>query len=189
MEFKAAIIDLDGVVLDSLGVWQDIDREYLAVHGLGGRPEINERLNRSSTLMDAAEYLHNECGVTKSPEAICAEFNELLADHYRHTLVLIEGAKEVLDRLYAMRIKMALVTASPEDLVHAALKRNKADHYFSHFFCTADKLIPKTFHNAVSALGSRPDETIVVDDLDRIRAVAESLGFRTYRALDEVFGL
>ncbi len=179
----AAIVDLDGVVLDSLGVWQDIDRDYLKAHGLDGRPEINARLNNSSTLMDAALYLHEECGIEKSPEAICDEFNLLLGDYYRHTLTLIPGAKEAMDALKAKGLKLALVTASPSELVHAALRRNGIDDYFDHFFCLADKMKKETFEEVLAALGSTEKTTVVYDDLERIRKVAEGLGFKTYASL------
>jgi hypothetical protein len=43
-----------------------------------------------------------------------------------------------------------------------------------------------TFYNAIEALGTGIDETVVFDDLPKIQAKASSLGFRVYGALTEV---
>ena len=180
---QGAIVDLDGVVLDSLGVWKKIDHQYLVDLGLADRPEVVERLKNASTLMDAAQYLYHECHVAKTPQTICSEFHAILASFYRDSLLLVPGAREALERFKRLGIQTALVTASPEDLVMAALRRNKADDYFDHFFFNSEKTDPSVFLHVVEVLGTGIPQTIVYDDLDRIRATAESLGFSTHPAL------
>lgn len=183
---RAAIVDLDGVVLDSLGTWQEIDRRYLEAHRLSGRPDIVNRLNNSTTLLDAAVYLHQECGIEKSPEGICEEFETLLGDFYRYELKLMDGALEALTKLKEKGFSLALATASSCELAHAALRRNGAENFFDHFFCNADKMETTTFYNAIEALGTGIGETVVFDDLPKIQAKAASLGFRVYGALTEL---
>lgn len=180
---QGAMIDLDGVVLDSLGVWREVDHEYLEAHGLGNRPEIVERLNHSSTLMDAAIFLREECGIQKEAEAICEEFHEILGVWYRERLPLVDGARETLERFKSGGVRTILVTASPQELVHAALSRLQAEQYFDHFLCSADKMKEETFEEALGMLGTPIQQTVVVDDLDRIRAVAMRLGFCCYESL------
>lgn len=182
-DFKAAIIDLDGTVLDSLGVWQEIDRAYLEEHGLGNRPEIVERLNKSSTLLDAAIYLNRDCAIAKEPETICNDFEKLLEHYYKETLPLLPHAKKALAQIKALGIKTALVTASNETLARASLSRNGVENYFDYYFCNADKLKESTFAEVTKALGEAIDNTIVFDDLERIRVVAEKLGYETSPSL------
>lgn len=180
---KGAIVDLDGVVLDSLGTWQEIDRRYLEAHGLSGRPEIVNRLNNSTTLLDAAIYLHRDCGIEKSPEGICEEFEGLLGDFYRYELRLIDGALAALQKLKEDGFRLALATASSDELARAALRRNGAEDLFDYFFCSADKMNSSVFYRAIEVLGTGIDETLVFDDLLKIRENASSLGFKTYESL------
>ena len=180
---RGAIIDLDGVVLDSLGVWKKIDHQYLIHCGLEDRPDVVDRLNHASTLMDAALYLHNDCGVSKTPQLICDEFRAILGTFYRESLLLVPGARAALEHFKQTGIRTALVTASPEDLVMAALRRNKADAYFDLFFFDTEKTNPSVFPHVAEVLGTGISETVIYDDLDRIRATAHSLGFATRPAL------
>ena len=166
--------------------WQEIDRRYLEAHRLSGRPDIVNRLNNSTTLLDAAVYLHQECGIEKSPEGICEEFETLLGDFYRYELKLMDGALEALTKLKEKEFSLALATASSSELAHAALRRNGAENFFDHFFCNADKMETTTFYNAIEALGTGIGETVVFDDLPKIQAKASSLGFRVYGALNEL---
>lgn len=178
-----AIIDLDGVVLDSLGVWKEIDSRYLADLGLADRPEVVYRMNHASTLMDAAVYLHDECGVAKDAGTICREFKDLLRSYYHDTLLLLPGAREALERFRREGIRTALVTASPEEFVMPALRRNHADQYFDHFFFDTEKTDRSVFPHVIETMGTGIPETTVYDDLDRIRDTAEALGFATRPSL------
>jgi len=180
---RGAIVDLDGVVLDSLGIWSELDAKFIARHGLAGRQDILDRLAKSASAMDGAIYLHDECGVQMSPEDICKDFHDLLEDAYLHTLPLMPGTRESLQRLRDEGVHMVLVTASPEQLVIPALRRNGVADYFEGFLFLADKTCPSTFYRALELLGTAPATTFVYDDLDSIRATAASLGFSTAAAL------
>ena len=37
MQFQGAIFDLDGTLLDSMGVWEDIDRAFLGRRGINSQ--------------------------------------------------------------------------------------------------------------------------------------------------------
>ena len=78
MEFKAAIIDLDGVMLDSLGVWREIDTDFVRRYNIANPDAVIERLQRIPSLIDAGRYLHTECGLPQSPQEIADEFVELV---------------------------------------------------------------------------------------------------------------
>ena len=53
MKIKAAFFDLDGTLLDSMGMWQNVCDEYLELNGLGAQGKLSEEyrtmsLHRSS---------------------------------------------------------------------------------------------------------------------------------------------
>ncbi len=175
---RGALVDLDGVVLDSLGVWGDIDRDYIRRHALANPETVRERLSRVVHLREAADYLHGECGVPDTPEEILEEFRRLLEDEYRHRLQVFPW---VAERLRAMRgegLRVALVSATSEPMARAALRRNGVEDCFDLFFCDADKRCADVLILAAAALGTVPAETLLVDDMESIRKIASAAGFR-----------
>ena len=94
---EAVVFDLDGVILATEEVWDDV-REHL-VRERGGR--YDEKAQRDMMGMSSPEwsrYIHAELGVPDSPEEINAEVVRRLAARYREELPLIEGAAEEIGR-------------------------------------------------------------------------------------------
>ena len=179
----AAIVDLDGVMLDSLGVWREIDTDFVRRYNIANPDAVIERLQRIPSLIDAGRYLHNDCGLPQSPQEIADEFVELLGEHYRNTLQLFPG---VLDKLRALKesgLKLAMVTASPEVHARPAAERTGILGFFDHVYYDEPKTTPDVFLRAVRDLGSTVADTIVIDDNAAIRPIAEAAGFVTRAAL------
>ena len=68
---RAAIFDLDGVVLDSMSIWRDLGARYLLHRGLTPEPGLGELLF-SMSMEQGADYLR-----THYPLPECAD---ILAD-------------------------------------------------------------------------------------------------------------
>ena len=179
----AAIVDLDGVMLDSLGVWSEIDSDFVRRYGIANPDAVVERLQRIPSLIDAGNYLHNECGVPKTPQAIADEFVELLGEHYRNTLQLFPGVTDKLRALKDAGLKLAMVTASPEVHAKPAAERTGILGFFDEIYYDEPKTTPNVFLRAVRDLGTTVADTIVIDDNAAIRPIAEAAGFRTRDAL------
>ena len=180
---RAAIVDLDGVMLDSLGVWREIDEDFVRRYNIADGAAVVEHLKRIPSLIDAGRYLHNDCGLPQSPQEIADEFVELLGEHYRNTLQLFPG---VLDKLRALKesdLKLAMVTASPEVHARPAAERTGILGFFDHVYYDEPKTTPDVFLRAVRDLGSTVADTIVIDDNAAIRPIAEAAGFHTRAAL------
>ena len=54
---RAVIFDLDGVLLDSMGIWNDLGARYLRSLGVTPEEGLNEILF-SMSMEQGAEYLH-----------------------------------------------------------------------------------------------------------------------------------
>lgn len=182
--FRSAIVDMDGVILDSLGVWEEVDRAFLAAHGLEGRTDVLERLSRSPTLQEAAAFLADNFIPGMDSGSIAKEFNSLLGSFYAHSIAPMPGAIERICAFKANGVKTALVSAASEELAIPALVRIGILDKFDFLLCNADKTRPETFLDAANRLGAMAGETAVFDDLEQIRAVAAKLGFKTYPSLE-----
>ena len=90
---RAAIFDLDGTLLDSLHILEDIDEEFLQKRGLAV-PEGYCETIASMGFLDAAAYAKKRFGFPESPEAIVAEWNDMAAHRYGNVIQMKPGARD-----------------------------------------------------------------------------------------------
>jgi beta-phosphoglucomutase-like phosphatase (HAD superfamily) len=140
---EAVVFDLDGVIVDSEHVWDEV-REELA-HQRHGR--WHEHAQADMMGMSAPEwsrYMHKVIGLTESP----AEINELVVtrmlERYEEALPLIDGTVDVVLRL-AETFRLALASSSNRLVIDSVL-----DH-------AARRLnVPPARCAAIEELGKRP---------------------------------
>ena len=115
----AVVFDLDGVIVDSEPVWEEVRRAYVAAHGGTWQPDTQRRLMGMST-GEWAHYLSGELGVGRTAEQVAVEVVEEMTRRYRDHVPLIDGADQVVRRL-AARWPLGLASSSPTRLIEAAL--------------------------------------------------------------------
>ena len=116
---EAVIFDMDGVLIDSEHVWDEV-REQLA-HERGGR--WHDRAQADMMGMSSVEwsrYMHDVIGLREPPEEIDSEVVALMLARYRDELPLIEGAVEAVERL-AKDFRLAVASSSNRPLIEAVL--------------------------------------------------------------------
>lgn len=64
MSVRAAILDMDGTLLDSLSIWDTIGEDYLRSLGIVPEPNLSEIL-RTMSMSQAASYFQEKYGVQK----------------------------------------------------------------------------------------------------------------------------
>src|SRR4029079_8872910 len=89
----AVIFDLDGVIVDSEGAWNDARRELTEQSGGNWRPDAQRAMMGMSSL-EWSRYMHDELGVPMPPGEISDAVVERLEQHYEEQLPLIPGARE-----------------------------------------------------------------------------------------------
>ena len=115
----AVVFDLDGVLVDTETVWDDV-REAL-VRERGGR--WHERAQADMMGMSSREwsrYLHDELGLAESPQELNDEVVRRMLVRYRDDLPLIDGAVAAVERL-AGSFPLALASSSNRPLIDAVL--------------------------------------------------------------------
>lgn len=190
MKISGAIFDLDGTLLDSMPMWQNIGIAYLKSIGKTPRADICEAL-RPVSLIQAAEYLIAEYDVRFSVEQIIADVKKLIACFYTDIIPIKPGVKEFLTRLQQNGTKMCIATASDRVLVEAALNRNRVLDYFQFLFtcdevgCGKDN--PLIFNQAYEALKTKKEETYVFEDSLFAVKTAKAAGFKVIAVFDPTF--
>ena len=185
---KGAIFDIDGVLLDSMGIWDDLGARYL--RSLGKIPE--ERLNKilfSMSMEQGAEYLNEHYGLNKSVKETVDGIGRMLEDYYFYEVLLKPGAKEILEFLKSKNIKMAAATSSPRTHIEKALSRNGLLGYIDKIYTTGEvgvsKHSPDIYNLAADFLKTKSEETLVFEDSLYALKTAKEAGFVTVGVFDE----
>lgn len=180
MKAAGIIFDLDGTLLDSMGVWSDVGSNF--IRGLGLEPKKTLREDtRTLSLFQAAEYLKRTYELTESTDFIMESINNMISDYYHHLLQPKEGAIELLEYLKDKEVPLCIATATASHLVEPALERTNMRHYFGSVHSCVDlgkgKDDPAIFYAAQKALGSPLLETWVFEDALYAAKTAKAAGF------------
>jgi HAD superfamily hydrolase (TIGR01509 family) len=172
---------MDGTLVDSEKLW-DVSMQALYAR-LGGvlTPEVREStVGGSSESVMAAVY--SDLGLRLEPSAM-AESADWLHDYtgelFEAGLPWLPGAQELLEKLVAAGIPLALVTNTRRDLTERALN-SIGRHYFSVTVCGDEVVHPKPapdpYRRAAELLGFTSSQCLAIEDSITGTAAAEAAG-------------
>src|ERR671937_2340209 len=92
---EAVVFDMDGVILQSEEVWDEVRERYVRERGGRYDAEVQRALMGMSST-EWSRYLHERAGVPDEPDAINAEVVRRMLETYRGRLPLIGGAVEAV---------------------------------------------------------------------------------------------
>jgi HAD superfamily hydrolase (TIGR01509 family) len=177
---EAIVFDLDGVIVDSEPVWEEVRRELVAERGGRWLADTQRRLMGMSTAEWSA-YLAGELGVGMTPEEIASEVVKRMAERYRRSLPLLPGAVEAVPAL-ATRWPLAVASSSPSLLIDVVLDGAGLSTYFPVRVSTEEvphgKPSPDVYLEAASRLRADPAECLAVEDSSNGLRAAAAAGMR-----------
>ena len=177
---RAAVFDVDGTLLDSMSVWEDIGERYLADHKIAVRGNLRNAL-RTMSLEQGAAWLKEEYQLKKSIPQIIEEVLKIVSNFYRFEAPLKSGVKETLEWLKERNVKMVIATSGNRKLAEAALERNGIRDYFEQIYtCTevgAGKDEPLIYLKAAEFMQAEPKDTVVFEDALHAAETAKLAGF------------
>jgi HAD superfamily hydrolase (TIGR01509 family) len=183
-----AIFDMDGTLVDSMVYWKRLGREYLTGKGVTeGLDDLLERV-KPMTMSESAALFAAECGIPGTADAIAAEMNAVMEDHYRSDIPLKSGVAAYLRRLRREGVTMCVASATAEELVDACLTRlGVADCFAFLLSCEAvgsGKNRPDVYLEAARRLGAPPGQIAVYEDALYAAQTARDAGFHTVAVYD-----
>ncbi len=119
----AVVFDLDGVLIDSEHVWDEV-REALA-HERGGRWHAGAQADMMGmSSIEWSRYMHDVIGLEETPEEISDEVVRRMLTRYAERLPIIAGAPEAVGRLVAAGLRLAVASSANRPLIDAALSQS-----------------------------------------------------------------
>jgi HAD superfamily hydrolase (TIGR01509 family) len=165
-EIEAVVFDLDGVVVHSEHVWDEV-REGLA-RERGGR--WHERAQADMMGMSSTEwsrYMHDVIGLADPPEEINAEVVRRMEARYERELPLVPGAVEAVERV-GVAFRLAVASSSNRPLIDAVLSASGLDRLFEVTVSSEEvargKPAPDVYLEAARRLGIAPSRCAAVED-------------------------
>jgi len=184
---KAAIFDLDGTLLDSMGVWGWVDEVFFARRKMPFPPDYGEAV-AGLNFYDTAMYTIKTYQLNETPEEVMREWHDLAYEAYRDRIELKKGAKEYLLMLKALGVKLCIATASEQEIYEAALSRAGVLDLFDAAALVSEtargKEFPDVYELAAKKLGVLPEEAVVFEDLPLAVKGAKLGGFRVIGMYD-----
>lgn len=185
---RGAIFDCDGTLFDSMYLYRDFCRRYLAGKGLKPKADLDDTV-RYMGIMDAAEYVRRTYSIDSTAIQIVQDWNLILEQAYYHEIKLRPGVRELLAALHDRGIPMCVATATDRYLVEAALKREEIFAYFQDITTCgevgAGKERPDVFLRALEILGTDAESTWVFEDARHAVLTAKKYGFPVCAVFDE----
>lgn len=186
--FKGAIFDLDGTLLDSMWVWKQIDRDFLARRGIDVPADYMLAVAHLGAYQTAV-YTIERFGFSETPEQLIAEWTEMAIDFYTNDVQLKSGAYEYLEYLYDKGVKLAVATANDSLLYEPALDHTGIRRFFSAVVNVNEverkKGFPDIYWLACKKMGVEPQESVVFEDIYQGICGARDGGFATVCVYDE----
>jgi HAD superfamily hydrolase (TIGR01509 family) len=177
---RAVVFDLDGVLIDSEQVWDDV-REALA-RERGGR--WHDRAQRDMMGMSSPEwsrYMHENIGLTESPAEINRIVVERMLERYAAGPPWLPGAIDTVRRL-AAEFVLGLASSSNRELIDLVLEAGGIADCFrataSSEEVAAGKPAPDVYLEVARRLDLDPHECTAVEDSHNGIRSAKAAGMR-----------
>ena len=180
MSVEAVVFDLDGVLIQTEEIWDEVRGDYIV--RLGGR--YDEEAQRAMMGMSSKEwsaYLAEDLGVPRTAEQVNADIVELMAASYGEHLPLIAGAVEAVERL-AGSFTLGVASSSNRELIDLVLELSGLGRYFRATVSSEEvprgKPAPDVYLEACRRLGGEPARAVAVEDSHAGIASAKAAGMR-----------
>jgi HAD superfamily hydrolase (TIGR01509 family) len=176
----AVVFDLDGVIVDSEQVWDEVRQIY--AHEVGGN--FTDEATHAMMGMSSPEwsrYMAESVGVPRTPEQINADIVERMLARYGEDPPLIDGAVDAVRRI-AARWPLAIASSSNPELIEVVLRVAGIAPLFKTAVSSQEvargKPSPDVYLEAARRLGVDATRCAAVEDSHAGIRSARAAGFR-----------
>ena len=178
---EAVVFDMDGVLVDTEHLWDEVREELTDEWGGRYTPEAQQAMMGMSS-HEWSRYLHETVGLREPPEVINAEVVRRMLARYATDLPVIPGAVETVDVLAAAGFRLALASSSNRELIDAVLRELELTGLFEVTVSSEEvargKPAPDVYLEAARRLGVPPGRCVAVEDSASGICAARAAGMR-----------
>ncbi len=162
----AVVFDLDGVIVDSEAVWDEVRRQFTEENGGRWHGDAQRDMMGMSSL-EWSRYVRDRLGVDLEPEAISTRVADRVAERYRERLPLLPGAVEAV-KATAAEWALGLASSSNRHVIDLVLDLAGIAKDFEVTVSSeevgAGKPAPDVYVEAAKRLGVEPPRCAAIED-------------------------
>ena len=126
--FEAVLWDMDGTLIDSEPLWIEEERRLMESLGIEWTDE-DARYCLGGPMVRVDEYMRQRSGQDFQPGALSSRLLEMVEARFSGPLPFAPGALELLEELERIGTPLALVSASPRNLIDQAMNSFGKDRF------------------------------------------------------------
>jgi HAD superfamily hydrolase (TIGR01509 family) len=176
----AVVFDLDGVIVDSEQVWDEVREAYTKETGGHYGPTAARDMQGMSSL-EWSRYMAEELGVPGTPDEINAAIVQRMLERYGRQPPLVPGAADVVRRV-AERWPVAIASSSNPELIEVVVEAaglgDAVRVIVSSEEVARGKPAPDVYLEAARRLGVEPTSCVAVEDSQNGIRSAKAAGMR-----------
>ncbi len=176
----AVVFDMDGVIVDSEQVWDDVREQYVVETG-GTYTQSATRDMMGMSSVEWSRYMADVLGVPGTPEEINAAIVERMLARYGEAPPLIPGAVDAV-RGCAERWPLAVASSSNPELIQVVLDAAGLHDVIPVVVSSQEVLrgkpSPDVYLEAARRLGADPGDCVAVEDSHNGIRSAKAAGMR-----------
>ena len=187
-QFKAAIFDADGTIIDSMYVWEKIDRDFLCQRGIPVTQEYTDTV-RGMFFHTAAQYTKQQYSLPESVEEIMQTWLDMARHEYEFHVKAKPYVREYLAQLKQDGVRIGMATSSDPYLLLPVLEHNGLHGYFDTICYTSEvgknKSFPDIYLYTAEKLAVLPEDCVVFEDIPEGIHGADKAGMFTVAVYDK----
>lgn len=181
-EIRGAIFDMDGTLLDSMPVWDQLSQRFLGQYGVAVTKADYEAIEGTTQLQGAQYFIDTYPFLPLTAETLIAGLDQLITARYEQLARPKDGVRPFLEGLRARGVKLAIATLTARHHAEKALRDRGLLQYFEFMLTIEDvgvsKREPDIYLAAADRLGLRPACCVVFEDAPYAGQTAKKAGFR-----------